>query len=220
MFEWFKKLFKKNRYPSYISLSSSSLLTVGFNTAEEEDPNDNREEVKPIEIIHLLESGVNVSVYNINKKLQQIEKRIANIEELKQIIPADLHRAHEMLLARKKYSKHFKKFTWKTTTKEKIEELIEKYKLFHRSYGDFIGTVPSQALEEMIAFNKAFKSVSEGNATFTVIAPPKYFKSRKGDPILLADSPFGDFYYILCAWDEEVSIVEELLSDEKIDFSK
>jgi hypothetical protein len=214
MFEWFKKLFKKNKYPNYISLGGTTLYTVGFNTAEEEDLNDNREEVKPIEIIHLLESGCSVSVYQVNKKILQAEKLIATIKKLNQTVPADLYRAYEMLLARKKYPKHFKKFTWKTTTEEKIKELTTKYKLLHRSYGEFIGSTPPQALEEMVAFNKAFKSITESSASFTIIAPPKYFKSRKGDPILLAYSPFGDFYYILCAWDKEVEIVEELLSSQ------
>ena len=65
-------------------------------------------------------------------------------------------------------------------------------------------------------YTNYYKKVAEGSPTFSIIAPPSYFVSR--DPILLAKSPFGQYYYILCAWDKEVEYVSDLLSEEKLNF--
>jgi len=40
-------------------------------------------------------------------------------------------------------------------------------------------------------------------------------RERKKDPILLASSPFGKWFYILGAWDKEVEIVDDLVYHNK-----
>jgi hypothetical protein len=49
-------------------------------------------------------------------------------------------------------------------------------------------------------------------AVFYLISEKKQQKEvlRRRDPILLAQSPFGFFWQILGAWDDEVKFLEEL----------
>jgi hypothetical protein len=122
-----------------------------------------------------------------------------------------------MLEARKKYPDLKASIPWKTTTKERIEEICKKHQVEHRGIAEFIGELPEEAVREVEAFTDVYrKALSDKpdlqSPVLSIVAPTSMFKTRKGDPILLAASPFGEFYYVLCAWDKEVKFVEELLS--------
>jgi hypothetical protein len=212
MFKWIKKLFNRKPKLNFVSFANAQTTMI---IGEEVD---NREEVMPIGIIHLLESKQEINAFNLAQKIHEVKDRIKFFEKtLKVSAPRELQQALDMLNARKKYKKNFKNFVWKTTSKEKINEMLEKYKLKHDTLDNFIYNLPDLAIKECSDFCKALESVTDKPAEFSLIAPPKFFKDPRMDPILLGKSPFGDFYYILCAWDKEVDIVHELLYGEKFD---
>ncbi|MDD5542842.1 MAG: hypothetical protein PHX83_06675 [Acidobacteriia bacterium] len=232
MFGWLKRIFKRRGKLSLIGDGGESLpwfrstripnvgmsavtLLVGDTSNESMD---NRAEIEPRDLICAVEAGVCISTDGIDDKIKQLRDRQKFWKEkLKRRIPVEISQAIVMLEARKKYPSLAECIPWKTTTQERIDELCEKYKVDFRSLDDFIPELPSEAVTEVEAFVKimdvalADKPELKSPKLF-VIAPTKMFKTRKGDPILLAASPFGEFYYVLCAWDKEVRFVGELLS--------
>ena len=130
-------------------------------------------------------------------------------------------RALQMLKSRLKYPKVAHLFIWKTTTPQHIGKLLDKYELQHQEIRSYMKSVPCLAIVAMQAYARVFAKVSKDTPAFSLIAPPQYFKSEKAkdkrrDPILLARSPFGHYFYILTAWDKEISLVTELLDGEEL----
>lgn len=214
MFKFLKTLFRRVKNPQrFVSLSNGN-INMAINIS---NSTDEREEVKAIEIIHMFETEENFSVEDLNDKINEINERINFHNDItKNGIPSELTHALEILKARKKYSRTFHLFNWKTTSEEKIEELCTRYKLNHRILSDYLYNIPKEAMKECKNFDKALKKVTKEKSQFSIIAPPEFFRDQRKDPILLARSPFGNFYYILCAWDKEVDVVHELLFGETI----
>lgn len=105
----------------------------------------------------------------------------------------------------------FEKFDYTTT--EKIEGLLEKHpSLCMKGSTLFVPTFPEDAISAMEAYKKKCKSLFDLDPVFYVIAKKDDFrkKEKKNDPILLVQSPFGFFWQILGAWDEEMLLLEEL----------
>ncbi len=235
MFEWFMNLLSPSRRRLRKAQSSTQFMSLQFgstrgatitgtlnaSTLQLEEPEDNREEVEPINIVHDLERDVSVDVDEIEAKLKVLYKRSDfHLKTLKRrSIPADLEHAILMLEARKNYPTLEARISWATTTKRRIDELLEKKKLEHRTVADFLPEFPEEAVAEIAKFEEVWTAATKGlfkknpELDLSIIAPPDMFIQRRGDPILLAKSPFGDYYYILCAWDKEVDFVGELLGD-------
>jgi len=199
-------------------LTTGNIMDSGTPVGEPES-SDNRIEVNPKEIIAEFEQAVDVNLEDLQKKLDLAYERADLYKNtLRAPIPDDIRHAICVLEARKNYPEVAQWIPWKTTTKEKIDALCKKYKLSHRSTSDFIPELPRKAVEEITAYKKVHEAAFAHEpkvktlVTLSIIAPTKMFRERKGDPILLAKSPFGDFFYVLCAWDEEVKFVQELLA--------
>jgi len=180
---------------------------------------DKREEVKPKDIVQEFEQPVDVNLDDLQKKLDLVYERAELYKTtLRRMIPEDIRHAITVLEARKNYPKLTQWIPWKTTTQAKIDSLCKKYKLSHRGTEDFIPELPQAAVDEITAYKKVHEAAFNHEPKITppvilsVIAPSSMFETRKGDPILLAKSPFGDFFYVLCAWDEEVAFVKDLLA--------
>jgi hypothetical protein len=115
---------------------------------------------------------------------------------------------------RKKYSEHkdlFEKFPYTTTTK--ISEIVKTHdNLKVGQIAQFIADMPKEAVDVMKEYNEATNKVCGKQAVFYIIADKKDFQqtNKRRDPILLAQSPFGHFWQILGAWDEEMLFLEEL----------
>jgi len=236
VFNWLKRIFRRkrlteslvNRRPfvsmfsqgaAQLSVSGAATNIITLSSTSSSIADDDREEVKPINIINLLEEGIEFSIENLDKKLDILEeKALLYSETLQRGVPTDLFLAIEMLKARKHYPKVAHLITWKTTTEEKINILLQKYKLDHKSSREFIGVIPEEAVIEIAKFKKIIEKIkseiSLERVELSIIAPPDLFNKPdpKGDPILLAKSPFGNYYYILGAWDKEVDLVGELLT--------
>lgn len=192
--------------------SSITVDGVPFNPTSEQKQ-DLREAKDPIEVLHLLEAPIKFANKDLDTSIDQIKKRIKFLDKTS-FDSSNEQQVLAMLKARKKYPKYAHLFSWKTTVKSKIEDLTKKYKLKHDSLDRYIKGLPERAITEMQNFSELNDKVTDYESSFSIIAPDSDFKSK--DPILLAKSPFGEYYYILCAWDKEVSIVEELLNEEEL----
>lgn len=124
--------------------------------------------------------------------------------------------AKEQLLNRKRYTIAIEQTlsTYPITTLTKIQDLSEEYKLVFKNLNGVTRDIPLNAVK---AIEKFCKPLEKARITYTknnffLIAPEDWWQ-KKRDPILLAKSPFGNYYYILYAWDKEVDIVEELFEE-------
>lgn len=114
---------------------------------------------------------------------------------------------------RKQYNEHkefFERFD--NTTTEKINDLVNKYELVLKSSDLFIPSFPDEAIKIMDEYIKTVKKMCGKKPIFYVIAESEKFKKEndRNDPILLVQSPFGIYWQILGAWDEELVLLSEL----------
>lgn len=115
---------------------------------------------------------------------------------------------------RKKYGEHaefYEEFPY--TTSSRIDGMIKAHPYLKiGQVAQFLADMPKEASDVMKAYNKETKALCDKQAVFYIIANKKDFEKtqKRRDPILLAQSPFGHFWQILGAWDEEMLLVEEL----------
>ena len=118
------------------------------------------------------------------------------------------HTAIAFLKARKKYEKHKDLFKWAITIQAIIDKLCKRYKVQMVGLGDYYRLVPREGVDEIEKFAEAMSCVSRNDPLFKLIISDE---ERPKDPILLAQSPFGSWFYVLGAWDKEVEIVDKLI---------
>lgn len=115
---------------------------------------------------------------------------------------------------RKKYEAHkafFEEYPY--TTNVKIGELVKNHaNLQMGQIAQFIADMPKEAVETMKRYTEQTKKLCDKKPVYYIIADKKDFKKtdKRRDPILLAQSPFGHFWQILGAWDEEMLFLDEL----------
>jgi hypothetical protein len=99
-----------------------------------------------------------------------------------------------------------------STDERHIEELCKKHDLAFKSSDIFIPEFPADAVQIMHDYAKVTYALCSKKPRFMVIANAVEFRDADGkrDPILLAQSPFGFYYYILGAWDKEMILLSEL----------
>jgi len=86
------------------------------------------------------------------------------------------------------------------------------------SFRQYYSTIPKEAIDELEKFVHAYSKVSKLKPVLKLIiddTPKSPERGKKKDPILLAGSPFGKWFYILGAWDKEVEIVDDLVYNNK-----
>jgi hypothetical protein len=115
---------------------------------------------------------------------------------------------------RKQYATHEKFYSeFPYTTPAKIADLIKNHSYLKLGQvAQFIADMPKDAVDIMKAYSKETKKLCGKKAVYYIIADKNDFQKSESrrDPILLAQSPFGHFWQILGAWDEEMIIVDEL----------
>ncbi len=115
---------------------------------------------------------------------------------------------------RKKYPDHkefFGEFPYTTTAK--IGDLVKEYSYLQLGeVSQFLADMPKDAVDVMKNYTKECEKLCDKKPVFYIIANKKDFQKSQSrrDPILLAQSPFGHFWQILGAWDEEMLLIEEL----------
>lgn len=229
IFSKIKSVFKKKEKIEEIDFTELGLFERPFNlndtnlllhnlVKDKNKKTKDRIPKRPMDIIHEIEQGVEFPMIKIKEAIKELEFRIKFMKETLHADNREEIRALDMLKAREKYPKYASLFKWKTTTLRHITLLMGKYKLDHKDISLFVRSIPHDAITCMQIYSEVLSKVSDKRPKFSLIAPPSYFHNPKNqtDPILLAESPFGEFYYILCAWDKEISMVSELLDGEEL----
>lgn len=185
-----------------------------FTSDEQIKKEDDRIAKKPLEVLKELEEVP----LPWDANLENLEIKIASLKDKKAL--SNQHYAKEQIEGlikrlenRKKYAENVAFFSsFPNTTDDKIEALVEKYKLVMKTSELFIPSFPDDAIATMKEYTKVCKSISGESPVFYVIAEEKDFKTKekKLDPILLAQSPFGFYWQILGAWDKEMLLLSEL----------
>lgn len=99
------------------------------------------------------------------------------------------------------------------TTSQLIGSVLEKYKhLRFEKSSTYVPDFPREAIQAMKEYNRVCQYLCGKDTVFYVVGQDKHFTkaSSRRDPILLAQSPFGFFWQILGAWDEEMEYLDEL----------
>ncbi len=179
---------------------------------------DTRIAKKPIEIWkNIIAETPRIDLVDLDHKIDVVQKRMELLQNYMGINPTDEIKALGYLKARTKYKKHGHLFKWATTTKTLISQLCATYKVRVVGFNSYYKTVPNEALDELKNFMIAFKKVSGGvavNPAITLVIDVGGDETKK-DPILLAESPFGNWTYVLGAWDKEIEIVDDLIYNNK-----
>jgi hypothetical protein len=185
--------------------------TVGFSP---DMPLDNRIDKKPVEVYREIVSEIpKINLSDLDGQIKLVRKRLNMFSELG-LSAGDEKEALIYLNARKKLSKVVTKFAWATTNQKLIERLCSIYKLRIVIFDSYYKNVPMEAVDELEKFLDAWVLVRKDKPQFKLIID-EGGKETKKDPILLAPSPFGKWYYILGAWDKEVEIVDDLIYNGK-----
>lgn len=175
---------------------------------------DKRITKKPVDIYEEIISEVpKINLKDLDRQIKLVKERKDELS--KHMRHQDFNHENMALMfldARKKYLKHKDKFKWPVTNKDLIDKLCKKYKVKMEGLHNYYRLVPKEGVEEIKKFGDALGYVSKADAIFMLIISDE---ERPKDPILLAQSPFGSWYYILGAWDKEVEIVDKLIYEGK-----
>jgi hypothetical protein len=222
--------FRPGRLTSFSGISnvsiSNSVFTNGIQGVQlegtaAETPNlpTIKISVKPKDVLHELELiPTKFSLEGLDDKIGMMQDKIRLIKQSQTKKEAEV--LLEMLTNRKKYydtakdgTKFWQYFAQFDSTHDgNIKKLLDKYKLVMESADIFIPEFPKDASDTMTAFSEKFEELTSKKPRFFVIANEESFKKvyAKRDPILLAQSPFGFYYNILGAWDQEMLYLPEL----------
>lgn len=110
----------------------------------------------------------------------------------------------------KTYREWFSQFD--ATDQNHIDALLKRHELVMQPADIFIPEFPDEAVKSMSDCTKVTEELCSKKPRLFVIASKDQFRDAYGkrDPILLIQSPFGFYYYILGAWDEEMLFLPEL----------
>lgn len=187
---------------------------------EKEEPK--KKEITPKGVFEL--KLLNDESFKLNTNPEYVEDQLATFKDKLSLIKAeeyDMARGTKEIASmisrmenRKKY-KDFQTFfeEYPYTTSAKVEALVKEHP--HLKLGQvaqFLADLPKDAVDAMKAYNKNTDKLCGKQAVFYIIADQKDFKksNSRRDPILLAQSPFGHFWQIIGAWDDEVLFLPEL----------
>lgn len=185
---------------------------------------------KPVDVLDELKvPPTNWSLNGIDQKIKMLKKKSAHIIQnyAKQEVEGLIH----CLECRKKFESgikvnistdngtdvleitardYFGKYD--ITSEEKIAEVLKRHNLKMGDPDIFIPELPDIAVERMDEFTSAVKAISDRKPRYFIIANHSDFQKKQDarDPILLGQSPFGFFYYIIGAWDSEMLYLPEL----------
>lgn len=211
-----KNLFKNmwNEGPQRtISINTSSSWEY---TGDSSKKKDKRVTKKPVEIYEqIISKKPVINLNNLDGQIKLVKERMKVLTQHTRGVDLKHEKiAINYLKARKKYLKYKDEFKWAITNQDMIDKLCKKYKVKKVSFNAYYRNIPKEGVDEIKKFGEAFQNVSNNDPVFELIIDDNGKETRK-DPILLALSPFGNWYYILGAWDKEVEIVDDLIYKRK-----
>lgn len=190
-----------------------SMSTNGLFDTVKEMPKDLREDKKPVQVVgEIIAKKPEIQTGGLKDQIKIVEARLKVLKKYGGNT-SDETLALQFLKARQKYTKTEKLFSeWPITTDEMIQELVKKYKVQFVNFYSYSKSLPIQATEQLEKFGAAWEKVVDDDTKpdLRMITDYKGTEHKK-DPILLAASPFGAWWHILGAWDEEVKIVDDLV---------
>lgn len=168
--------------------------------------------VRPIDVLHELEKvPTPFGMEGLDAKIEILKLKMDLVVQL--YASKDLSGVIQRLENRKKYPE-FREFyeQYQNTTRQSVDALLEKHGLELHTADLFIPDFPEEAVIAMQDYMNKTLELCGVKPVFYVIAPPDLFKKvyEKRGPILLAQSPFGMYWQILGAWDDEMLILGEL----------
>jgi hypothetical protein len=162
------------------------------------------------------------SLEGLDTKIEMMEAKRSLIQGTK-YSTAEVDALLQCLRNRKKYDAKskdgttFREFFSRldTTDHAKVMALCEKHELVLKDADMFIPEMPDEATRMMKAVTDRTMELCGKKPRLFVIATNDQFREVadreiKRDPIVLAQSPFGFYYYILGAWDAEMLYLPEL----------
>ena len=173
---------------------------------------DKRIAKKPIEIFEeIVSEKPKINLNNLDGQIKLVKERIKVLSQhLRRVNLDQEEQALGYLKARKRYERFGNKFKWEITNKVLIDKLCKKYKVKLVDIHQYYRNIPKEGVDEIERFGEALEYINNCEPLFKLIIDDGGKETRK-DPILLAASPFGNWYYILGAWDKEVEIVDKLI---------
>ncbi|SRR5579885_510265 len=183
---------------------------------------DERVQITPkgvyeMKLLHDESYRLNTNPEYVDQQLADFKQKLALIKSEEWDVRRGVDEIGSMVIRlenRKKYpevKEFFEQFPY--TMSSRIDALVKAQD--HLKLGkiaEFIADMPKDATDVMKRYNEHTKKVCDKQAVFYIIANKKDFErtSQRRDPILLAQSPFGHFWQILGAWDEEMLFLEQL----------
>jgi hypothetical protein len=190
----------------------NSLSTMATLALSEQTAKDLRVEKKPVEIVsEIIAKKPEIQVGAIDDQIKIVKARLKVLKRFNGQTGDELL-ALRYLKARKRFTKNEKLFPWAITTDAMISELVKKYQVQFVNFGSYSKSVPIEATDQLEKFSTAWEKTVDDEFTPDIKLITDYKgPEHKKDPILLAESPFGAWWYVLGAWDKEVEIVDDLV---------
>ena len=152
------------------------------------------------------------SLENLDGKIVMLKQKSAFVKQY--YAKEELQGLIERLELRKKYSEFASFFnSFDNTDDDKINTLLKAYpELVMKTADIFIPEFPDDAVKVMADYTEAMDKLCGKKPVFYVIAQHEHFQKafETKDPILLVQSPFGFYWQILGAWDEELLLLSSL----------
>ena len=177
--------------------------------------------VKPIDVLKDLEKrpsnwsleGLSDKILMMEEKIELITQKYSKEESEGLLLCLKNRRKFDRkckAAGGRTYREYFSQFD--ETDEIKIDVLLKKYSLVMKPADIFIPEFPADATKTMSVVTKITMELCKKKPRLFVIANKDQFRDADGkrDPILLAQSPFGFYYYILGAWDKEMLYLPEL----------
>ncbi len=192
-----------------ITISDNINWVSGGSSSKEKDK---RIVKKPVEIYEqIISEEPKINLNNLDGQIKLVKERMKVLQQHTRNVDLKHEKiAIGFLKARKKYLKYKDEFKWAITNKDMIDKLCKKYKVKKVSFGNYYRNIPKEGVDEIKKFGEALQNVSNNDPLFELIIDDGG-KEEKKDPILLATSPFGNWYYLLGAWDKEILIIDDLI---------
>lgn len=205
---------------------NTGYLTITNSSVESSTQNYGKTEtakvlVKPIDVLNELEKkpsnwsleGLADKILMMEEKIELTTQKISKEESEGLLLCLKNRRKFDKkckAAGGKTYREYFSQFD--ETDEIKIDVLLKKYSLVMKSADIFIPEFPADATKTMATATKVTMELCGKKPRLFVIANKEQFRDADGkrDPILLAQSPFGFYYYILGAWDKEMLYLPEL----------
>ena len=206
-------------YTSISDITNSSVVTKiveGTETKPKPEPLTPKT-VYDLKMLHDQTFQLNVDPVYIDQQLADFKDKLGLIKSEEYDMARGVQEISSIIVRlenRKKYGEvkdFFEEYPY--TSSSKIDEVVKAHDYLKiGQIAQFLADMPKEAVEAMKQYNEHTDAICGKQAVFYIIADKKDFEktTKRRDPILLAQSPFGHFWNIIGAWDKEMLLLENL----------